>query len=190
MAKGGNREPCTVDGCGRTRVGWGFCALHYGRFMRSGSPRPTHRSQARAETMAADGTRMCFKCGNRKPFTESFFPKDSRRDGLKGTCIECLKVAVRRSTVARRYSVSLEQVGSVLADQGGACAVCNIPLDRLSKTSVPHIDHDHATGKVRGVLCHHCNVLLGHAKDSPSLLRAAIAYLSQEAVQSSQDKTS
>lgn len=40
-----------------------------------------------------------------------------------------------------------------------------------------HVDHDHETGLIRGLLCHHCNTLLGHAKDSVDVLEAAIVYL-------------
>lgn len=39
------------------------------------------------------------------------------------------------------------------------------------------IDHDHASGAIRGVLCHHCNVAIGHMRDSPERLRAAADYL-------------
>lgn len=69
----------------------------------------------------------------------------------------------------------------MLERQGNACAICREPFaisDRRGKSAKdPHVDHDHATGTLRGLLCHHCNVLLGHAKDSTGLLREAILYL-------------
>lgn len=65
----------------------------------------------------------------------------------------------------------------MLHAQSGACAMCALRLDSSTKTSTPHVDHDHQTGKVRGILCHHCNVLLGHAREDEGLLRRAIAYL-------------
>lgn len=43
-----------------------------------------------------------------------------------------------------------------------------------------HVDHDHATGKVRGVLCFNCNSILGHARDNPQVLRDLIKYLEQQ----------
>lgn len=178
MAKGGAKEVCTVDGCERNRVGWGMCGLHYARIKRAGHARPSHRSQARAETIAADGTRKCFKCGDRKPFDASHFPSDHRRPGeLKGTCSECLRAAVRRATLPARYGITEAAYLALLDAQQSRCALCLLAFDKTAKATTPHVDHDHVTGKVRGLLCHHCNVLLGHAKDSADLLTSAIRYL-------------
>jgi len=55
--------------------------------------------------------------------------------------------------------------------QRGRCAICRNTLDR------PHVDHDHETGKVRGILCPNCNVGLGHFASDPVRLRRAIAYV-------------
>jgi hypothetical protein len=55
--------------------------------------------------------------------------------------------------------------------QGGLCAICAGPLDR------PHVDHDHETGKVRGILCFNCNAGLGKFKDSVEIADAATEYL-------------
>ena len=62
-------------------------------------------------------------------------------------------------------------------DQSGRCALCSEP--ERGKRGMLHVDHDHATGRVRGLLCHHCNVALGHFRDDPVRLQAAIAYLSR-----------
>lgn len=61
----------------------------------------------------------------------------------------------------------------MLQSQEGRCDICGTSRnsDRF------HVDHDHATGRVRALLCLHCNALLGHAKDDPNTLRAAILYL-------------
>lgn len=56
--------------------------------------------------------------------------------------------------------------------QGYKCAVCGEkPAGSL------HLDHDHATGEHRGLLCRSCNVLIGHARESPAILEAAKQYL-------------
>lgn len=74
---------------------------------------------------------------------------------------------------------------TLLADQGNACAICRATDDglwpgRSLQRDGWHIDHDHETGEVRGVLCPNCNLMLGYARDNPSTLQAAIAYLSKE----------
>jgi len=74
------------------------------------------------------------------------------------------------------YGISPEQFEALIQAQGGGCGVCGTS-EWSGKGRAPHVDHDHATGAVRGVLCHHCNLMLGNAKDDPALLRAAADYL-------------
>jgi hypothetical protein len=73
-----------------------------------------------------------------------------------------------------KYKMSYSDKASLLAAQGGVCAICNKPA---WGTRMPCIDHDHATGKVRGILCHHCNAALGFIKDDPAVARAMANYL-------------
>jgi hypothetical protein len=62
--------------------------------------------------------------------------------------------------------------------QGGGCAICGrTPDDAPGRWSRLNIDHDHKTGKVRGVLCHGCNSGIGHLQDDPALLRRAAEYV-------------
>lgn len=70
-----------------------------------------------------------------------------------------------------KYGLTIEQYTALYNKQNGTCAICHTPLIK------PHIDHDHTTGIVRGLLCLHCNLVLGHAKDSTKTLESAIAYL-------------
>ena len=71
-----------------------------------------------------------------------------------------------------RYGISLEEFKTMEAIQGGVCAICHqLSLSRL------HVDHDHVSGRIRGLLCHQCNVMLGYAKDNVLTLESAIAYL-------------
>jgi hypothetical protein len=65
----------------------------------------------------------------------------------------------------------------MLKEQGGVCKICGTdkPWSRSGKFT---IDHDHATGRVRGLLCHNCNLGLGKFKDSIEFLRKAMEYLS------------
>ena len=75
----------------------------------------------------------------------------------------------------RRYGITPEEYQALSDAQNGLCRICQGPPQGRWKRL--HVDHDHATGKVRGLLCHWCNNMLGHAKDSPTVLQAAIAYL-------------
>jgi hypothetical protein len=60
-----------------------------------------------------------------------------------------------------------------LAEQDGKCALCGEPLTEVSAC----LDHDHYTGKLRGVICRRCNVGIGFFKDSEELLMRAIEYI-------------
>lgn len=81
----------------------------------------------------------------------------------------------------KQYGLTTEQVASMLHAQGGKCAICTtaIEMDNRGKRVSSAVDHCHATGKVRGMLCMHCNQGLGKFYDNPDLLRAAIQYLSK-----------
>lgn len=64
----------------------------------------------------------------------------------------------------------------MLASQGGGCAICGrAPREDIAL----HVDHDHATGAIRGLTCFRCNNALGDFADDPSLLEHAAAYLSR-----------
>jgi len=75
----------------------------------------------------------------------------------------------------RKYGITLEQYEKLLADQGGVCAVCGGP--HVGVGGRYHVDHDHRTGVVRGLLCGTCNTGLGQFKDDPVVLEKAISYL-------------
>jgi len=75
-----------------------------------------------------------------------------------------------------RHGITLEQYEAMLTAQDHKCAIClRYPADNLKNPW--HVDHDHSTGKVRGILCHSCNTALGNFKDDPEILRKALEYL-------------
>lgn len=82
-----------------------------------------------------------------------------------------------------RYGITVDQLVRMTEAQSGLCAICGNPPSGIGKTGQRlHIDHDHITGVVRGLLCEFCNRGLGMFRDNPSLLTVAIQYLdSQEA---------
>ena len=73
-----------------------------------------------------------------------------------------------------RYGITLEEFNSMVLKSEGRCAICGATGDL-------HVDHDHITGKVRGLLCNLCNPLLGYAKENPIRLREAAKYLEMHA---------
>lgn len=78
-----------------------------------------------------------------------------------------------------------QTVAGMLLEQHGMCAICGRPLAVDSKNT--HADHDHTTGRVRGLLCNQCNVLLGQAEDNIARLHAAIEYLRKHSEKSESD---
>lgn len=69
-----------------------------------------------------------------------------------------------------RYGLSPEAYAQLWKSQGGLCAIClTVPPE--------HVDHDHATGEIRGLLCQRCNMALGLFKDDTEILERAIFYL-------------
>lgn len=81
----------------------------------------------------------------------------------------------RASYVKSKYGLSAAEYHAMRERQHFCCITCNTP-ETASKRRL-HVDHDHATGKVRGLLCHHCNSLIGLARDDASVLRLCAVYL-------------
>lgn len=80
----------------------------------------------------------------------------------------------RRYHLKKKYGLTVEQYDEMLAAQGGGCAICGRPpTDGISL----HVDHDHATGAIRGLTCFRCNNALGDFNDDPGLLDRAGSYL-------------
>lgn len=79
----------------------------------------------------------------------------------------------------RDYGLNKDHFAARWLEQGGACAICSESLV-VSKTGLA-VDHCHAHGHVRGLLCRSCNLALGHLKDSPERARLAAAYLERTA---------
>ena len=78
------------------------------------------------------------------------------------------------SQLPRKFGMSVEDYYDMLNRQNGACAICRAKPKASRRLSV---DHDHATGTVRGLLCHNCNVMLGLARDTTDILLRAVRYL-------------
>lgn len=73
--------------------------------------------------------------------------------------------------------MTLEQYDELFYEQGGGCAICGSEESGRSTTDWLHVDHDHVTGEIRGLLCNRCNVGLGSFTDDLELLLNAVEYL-------------
>lgn len=72
-----------------------------------------------------------------------------------------------------KYGLSRADYEALYLWQGGRCACC-------WQAPATDVDHDHETGRVRGLVCNPCNLMIGHARDDPSRLRAGAAYLDNQ----------
>ena len=146
--------------------------------------------------------KTCTICKAEKPASE-FWPDRRRMNGLMARCKACNteqarayrnarpnyhkdayqknKTATRERHLVRKYGVTLADYQVMLEAQGGNCAICRKPEAHQFK-GVFHVDHDHATGAVRGLLCRGCNHMLGVVGDDPAILARAIRYLVPQVV--------
>lgn len=81
--------------------------------------------------------------------------------------------------IRKRFGIEWGVYLAMLAMHDGVCAICRKECDVVGSLA---IDHDHKTGRVRGLLCNHCNTGLGKFRDDPTLLGNAITYLSRDFV--------
>jgi hypothetical protein len=92
--------------------------------------------------------------------------------------------ARRRARLKHRYGLTDEDVDFLIGEQDGNCAICGQPPSdgntRAHWNGKLCVDHDHDTGKARGLLCNDCNLAVGYGK-SPTILRAAADYLERHA---------
>ena len=138
----------------------------------------------------------CVKCG--VPRTPEYFSKDKqRKDGLARYCKSCRSKEYHEnkhrwystSDTERnriywldrkywtKYRIRYADALKMLEEQKGICAICPSTIGFKIKKSGISVDHDHETGKVRGLLCFNCNAGLGQFRDNLNSLQSAIEYL-------------
>lgn len=134
--------------------------------------------------------KICSKCGTEKERTE-YYPHSKTKDKLRADCKKCTYKAVRirveqnpekykppkrNSWLMRKYGLSNEDYEKMLYLHASSCGICG-SKDPKGKRKYFCIDHNHETGKIRGLLCQHCNTALGCFQDKQDVLQKAINYL-------------
>jgi hypothetical protein len=155
----------------------------------SAAKRSARLRNRRAEDIPVPAEKRCWDCGLTKPSSDFWLSKENT-DGLSRRCADCQNVYQRawyervgRARIAgksrlQRYRLKESDLETLLANQGGKCAICGVAFegDQLFQ-----LDHDHATGKLRDALCPSCNSGLGAFHDSVETMRSAITYLQRHA---------
>lgn len=134
-----------------------------------GKPKEAGRGRKKCESCRI----TCFHCGSSR-MTPQNRCKDCKKADWKNRqdTDETFKKKVRDSSTRTRYGITQEKLEYLQSFD--TCQVCSQP----SKTKRGlHIDHDHRTGKVRGVLCQGCNHALGNVNDDIEILKKLIYYL-------------
>jgi hypothetical protein len=120
--------------------------------------------------------RKCRYCGLEAHTEEelTLFVNDKpSKYGRGNACYPChYKHKQKKRDVKRKYGITLEKYEEYI--NKGNCTICGC---ESSDTNRLVLDHDHATGKVRDVLCDRCNHILGHARDNIEVLKNAVLYL-------------
>lgn len=132
-----------------------------------------------------NGLRKCSKCDKEKHPTHYGFVGPSELElgterRRKRWCKECSSNHAKADHLRRLYGMTLKEFSNKLSLQGGVCAICRSdtpgPWGRFA------VDHDHATGKIRGLLCNNCNRAMGLLKENITSLRLMIEYLNKWAM--------
>lgn len=156
------------------------------------APRPLTTKPMREAPMAVEQfTKACNKCSNTFPISEFYLTKRGYRIPYCKPCSrahvkkwreknpEKVKISNKnwlRSHLKAKYGISVDQLNELLAKSNLMCAACGDKKHGLGASGL-HIDHDHTTGEIRGLLCGPCNRGIGLLKDSADVLRGAARYL-------------
>lgn len=151
--------------------------------------------------------RRCKSCKQIKPLASFALSKGRRTHTCKPCGVErhkkwktedperyrrCISRTNRKRQL-KKYGLSVSDYQTLLALQGGVCAICREPETKkgvYGEVVRLSVDHDHSTGAIRGLLCDSCNILLGRAREDPAILRDAAAYLEEHARKVASDEVS
>lgn len=112
----------------------------------------------------------CKECKNKE--SKEWYEKNKDR---KKELSKKYRTKKKDQDLKKGYGISLEDYSGMLVSQNHRCKICRAPQENLKRSLC--VDHDHVTGKVRGLLCDTCNRSLGLLKDNIDILKNAIKYL-------------
>jgi len=141
-----------------------------------------HRYRRRPRN-AHEGQHWCLECSQFKPLSEF----DHRSNKPESYCKECRRLSAKTSYQRNRelrcaqvrdrtYCLAPGEYDALLVKQNSECAICNQHTNQVGTLVV---DHDHAYGTYRELICSNCNKGLGHFQDNVSRLQSAINYLNR-----------
>jgi len=176
-----NQNICSVDGCEKEAKVKGLCIIHYNRMWRHDS---YEVSKTKREKLIEQGLSYCPKCDETKPLSE--FTKDKYTAfGIAIYCKTCHRKKGKNRYITHKnehrnnqlktdFNITLDEYNEILLKQNNKCAICG---KSKNGNKVMCVDHDHNTGKIRGLLCSRCNLGIGSFTDDIDLLKKAIKYL-------------
>jgi hypothetical protein len=125
----------------------------------------------------SDGYRgQCKKC--RAGYTAGYKARTNYKPPRKYKKKRQSYAALRQQMLRQKYGISQSDFDALLAIQGG-CAICLSPTPRGGRHNSFVVDHCHETGRVRGILCHPCNIALGVLGDTPEAIFRAWDHVSK-----------
>jgi hypothetical protein len=176
LSDGSKRCPA----CGETRPASGFYLIatfhhqngdNYSGYCRDCQSCCVAKARARRAAWSAERRRV----------------DQDRSNARRAARREADPLLVRKENLRRNFGLSHAEYDALLAGQAGVCAICHQFHANKGQTYL-QVDHDHATGAIRGLLCGQCNKGLGNFSDDPTRLRAAIEYLARRQPQPQEDQ--
>jgi len=93
--------------------------------------------------------------------------------------LDLIRQKERRNNLKYKFGLTVQQYDKMFQDQGGECKICSIAQSQLKKKLC--VDHNHDTGRIRGLLCDSCNRAMGLLKESIPVIEKIIDYLKKDA---------
>lgn len=123
--------------------------------------------------------KLCSGCGHHLNPNEFYLR--SGKGSRRARCWKCNSNQYRNNVLKREYGITLDEFNVMLEQQNGVCAICfKAETERRSKKNGLRslcVDHNHSTGKIRGLLCRKCNTAISLLGDNINGIRAAVNYL-------------